>query len=359
MKPLIVPFFISHQGCPQRCVFCNQLKIAGGAGEFPSSAEMLAKITACRNSGRRNSVEVAFFGGTFTTLPMPVLERLLLPLQPLIAAGEVGSIRVSTRPDAVDAGVAEFLLGMGVRTVELGVQSMDEGVLELSGRGHTAADVENACRVLQSFGLSVGIQLMPGLPGDTPDKSLASLRRALALKPDFLRIYPALVLAGTKLAELYEKGDYTPLSLAEAIKLGKVMLHGALAASVPVIRIGLQPTEELQSDGTIVAGPYHPAFRQLVEGELYFDLLLLLTKGVPDATPVTLHCFPTKISDIVGQRRVNVQRLFAKRGVKVAAIEGDPRLSPLELQVASGNLLKKGNILYDLRYTPEVTSRVR
>lgn len=359
MKPLIVPFFISHQGCPHRCVFCNQVKIAGGTGEFPSSAEMMAKIAACRKSGRRDSVEVAFFGGTFTTLPMPVLESLLLPLQSLITAGEVSSIRVSTRPDAVDATVAEFLLEMGVRTVELGVQSMDEGVLNLAGRGHTVADVENACRILQSFGFSVGVQLMPGLPGDTPAKSLMSLRRALTLKPDFLRIYPALVLAGTKLAELYVKGDYIPMSFADAVQLCKVMLHGALTASVPVIRIGLQPTEELQSDGTIIAGPHHPSFRQLVESELYFDLLLLLTGDMPDTTPVTLCCAPTRISDVVGQRRANMQRLFENHGVKVTSIKGDPNLSPLELLVTSGNSFKKGNIVHDIHYSPEVTSRVR
>jgi histone acetyltransferase (RNA polymerase elongator complex component) len=359
MKPLVVPFFISHKGCPHRCVFCNQVKIAGGTGEFPSAAEMLAKIAAYRGSGRRNSVEVAFFGGTFTSLPLPVLEGLLLPLQPLIATGEVSSIRVSTRPDAVDAKVADFLRWMGVGTVELGVQSMDEAVLDLAGRGHTAVDVEDACRILHSFGFSVGVQLMPGLPGDTPDTSLASLRRVLALEPDFLRIYPTLVLAGTRLAELYEAGDYAPMSLTEAVQLGKALLHGALTASVPVIRIGLQATDELRHDGTIVAGPYHPAFRQLVEGELYFDLLLLLTRGTPDMTPVRLSCAPAKVSEVAGQRRTNLRRLFMKYGVKVAAIEGDPHLLPEELRVAAGNLVKKGNILQDLCYAPEVTSGAR
>jgi histone acetyltransferase (RNA polymerase elongator complex component) len=353
MRQVIVPFFISHQGCKHQCIFCNQQKITGSAGELPAASELLNKIAAFRILGRSKSVGVAFYGGSFTSLPKPVMEQLLLPLQPLLARGEIGSIRVSTRPDNVDDGIAEFLLSLGVRTVELGVQSMDDQVLALSGRGHTAAHTEEACRILKAAGMEVGIQLMPGLPGDTKEKALTSLNAVLALSPDFLRIYPTLVIAGTKLATLYESGQFAPLSLDEAVRICKVMLHATLAAAVKVIRIGLQPTDELQASGSILAGPYHPAFRQLVESDLYYDLLSILTGGIPAEMTVKIICAPTRVSDITGQRQGNFKRLLNERGVKVAAVIADPSLSCQEIMVESGQVIKKGNIVHDLDYSRE------
>jgi histone acetyltransferase (RNA polymerase elongator complex component) len=359
MKPLIVPFFISHQGCPHRCVFCDQVKISGGSGDFPTAAELLAKIGVYRTSGKHKSVEVAFYGGSFTSLPQTVREQLLLPLQPLIARGDICSIRVSTRPDAVDPGIADSLVRLGVRTVELGVQAMDDEVLVLADRGHTSSHVEQACRILQGAGLAVGMQLMPGLPGDTAKKALASLARVLALRPDFLRIYPALVIAGTKMAALFQAGEYAPMPLAEAVQLCKIMLHTALAAGVRVIRIGLQPTGELEFAGTIMAGPYHPAFRQLVESELCYDLLCKLTGEIPAEAPVTVFCTPAGVSDITGQGRSNLQRLARERGVRVAAVRSDPTLARREIRVTSLQRVKKGNIVRDLDYTAEGASFVR
>jgi len=359
MKPLIVPFFISHQGCLHRCIFCDQAKISGGEGHFPTAAELLAKINSYRASGKRKSVEVAFYGGTFTSLPQPVREQLLIPLQPLLAGGDICSIRVSTRPDAVDPGIAEFLVRFGVRTVELGVQSMDDEVLALAGRGHITAHVAQACSILQGAGLTVGMQLMPGLPGDTAKRALASLARVLALRPDFLRIYPTLVIAGTKLAALFHAGEYTPMPLAEAVRLCKIMLHAILATGVKVIRIGLQPTGELESTGTILAGPYHPAFRQLVESALCYDLLYKLTGEIAAKVPVTVFCAPAGVSDTAGQRRGNLQRLERELGVKVAAVRTDPTLAPRELRVTSVQGEKKGTIVRDLDYTAEGASYVR
>lgn len=350
-RPLIVPFFIPHRGCPHQCVFCNQVRITGRGGDFPSAAELLATIAAYRASGRSTIPEVAFYGGTFTSLPRRIQEELLLPLQPLLARGEIGQVRVSTRPDAVDAGTAEFLTSRGVRTVELGAQSMADDVLALSGRGHSAQHVRTACRALREAGLAVGVQLMVGLPGDTPGKALASLDAVLALRPDFLRIYPTLVVAGTKLAALYREGAYDPLSRGEAVRLCKVMLHGALATGIPVIRVGLQPTEELASAGTVLAGPYHPAFRQLVEGELCYDLLGELTRDIPCSSPVTVFCAPSRVSDVAGQRRSNLQRLASDRGVRVAAIRSDPSLSSREIRVDFAGGTRKGDIVHNLDYT--------
>jgi histone acetyltransferase (RNA polymerase elongator complex component) len=325
-------------------------------GELPAAGELLDRIAAFRATCMCDSVEVAFYGGTFTGLARPALERLLLPLQPLIARGEIDSIRISTRPDSINAGIVEFLVRMGVKTVELGVQSMDADVLALSGRGHISDDTVKACHTLQAAGLRVGMQLMPGLPGDSEEKALVSLRSCLSLRPDFLRIYPTLVIVGTKLATLYETGRYAPLSLDNAVRLCKIMLHTALAAEVKVIRIGLQPTGELEASGTVLGGPYHPAFRQLVESALCYDLLSRLTGEISSKETVTIVCAPSRVSDVTGQRQSNLRRLLSERGVKVAAVMIDPNLSCREIVVESGQIIKKGNIVRDLDYRAEGTS---
>lgn len=327
MRPVVVPFFIPHLGCPHRCVFCDQEKIAGAPGRLPAAAEIRARISQYRESAQGRELEVAFFGGTFTSLPKDDQHSLLGPLQPLLAAGAVKGVRLSTRPDAVDAETAVFLKKLGVGTVELGVQSMDEEVLRLSHRGHSAADVERAVAALQLAGLSVGIQLMPGLPGDSAERSLASLDRVLWLKPSFLRIYPTLVISGTELADRYLAGGYIPLALDQAVSLCKAMLVEARRAAVPVIRLGLQPTAELDSPGVVLAGPYHAAFGQLVESELCYDVMSEMAARVPDGSRVSFAVSPGRVSDLVGQKRGNLARLHERFGLRVDAVREDVTLA--------------------------------
>jgi histone acetyltransferase (RNA polymerase elongator complex component) len=359
MKHCTVPFFIAHRGCPHRCVFCDQLKISGSTNQFPSADEILDTVSVYRNSAGRTAVEVAFFGGSFTCLSPADQELLLLPLQPLLAAGEVSGIRVSTRPDAVDAQNVAFLKSMGVATVELGVQSMADDVLQLSGRGHGRNAVLNAVACLQAAGLTVVVQLMPGLPGDTPEKALDSLRDILVLKPDFLRIYPTLVIAGTGLEKLYAEGSYRPLTLDGAIALCKIMLHAAAVAGIPVIRMGLQPTAELQAAGAIVSGPYHPAFRQLVEGELCFDLLQRLADTLAEAAgPFTIVCSPSRVSDVIGQRKTNMRRISGQYGIQIVAVKADPGLCPWELRVIFSGGERTAHIIKDLDYSRENITHV-
>jgi histone acetyltransferase (RNA polymerase elongator complex component) len=350
MAAAIVPFFISHRGCPHRCVFCDQDKISGGGGRLPSGAEIRDTISSRLDANGMRPVEVAFYGGTFTSLSKEEQRGLLDPLQPLIGSGGVSSVRISTRPDAINGEISGFLAEMGVGTVELGCQSMDDEVLEHSGRGHTAMHTVEASMDLKSAGLSVGIQLMPGLPGDTMEKSMASLDSALALEPDFLRIYPAVVIEGTGLADLYREGRYQPMELEDAVQLCKVMLHRARAAGFRVVRMGLQASPELDSPGTVLAGPYHPAFRQLVEAELCYDLLVQLIRELPGIDRVSISCAPSRISDVIGHRRGNLQRLWAEHGVEVAAVRGDGSLNPQELVVVHGEIRRKGNIIKDLYY---------
>ena len=339
MRPVVVPFFISHLGCPHRCVFCDQEKIAGAKGVLPSAQEMLAKVAEYRDSAPGRELEVAFYGGTFTALSKTDQEYLLGALQPLLTSGSLNSIRLSTRPDAIDADSVSFLKSMGVATVELGVQSMDEEVLRLSGRGHTAADAEAAVRTLQEAEITVGVQLMPGLPGDYPGRSLASLDRVLSLNPSFLRIYPTLVIAGTELAELYRAGRYYPQSLDQAVSLCKRMLLAALRATVPVIRLGLQPTAELESAGVLLAGPYHPAFGQLVESELFYDLMSAMVADLPQGSRVEFFAPLGRISDLVGQKRRNLARLAERFGGIVTAVKEDAALcrSGVSLEWSGGS----------------------
>lgn len=346
---MIVPFFISHLGCPHQCIFCDQKGITGTAQPLPSAETIVSTITGFRTTAPDKAVEVAFFGGTFTMLPRADQERLLDPLQPMITTGAVSSVRVSTRPDAIDGDVADFLLRHGVRVVELGVQSLDDRVLAASGRGHTSGDVRRAVGILRNAGLSVGIQLMPGLPSASTQSDLHSLDGALHLSPDFLRIYPALVLAGTGLAKLYESGDYQPLSLEGAVRLCAAMLHRCMKRGVPVVRIGLQANDSLDNHGTVVAGPYHPAFRQLVESELCYDLVFRLANGLLPGTKCTIRCAPSRVSDVVGQRRTNLKKL-AGAGVSVERIEADPRLSPHDFILLFPAAERRGNLLNDLEF---------
>ncbi len=236
-------------------------------------------------------------------------------------------------------------------TVELGVQSMHDGVLAQAGRGHDSAAVVRAVALLREKGQTVGLQLMPGLPGDDFHRSLSSCDRVLALYPDFLRIYPTVVLAGTPMAERFAAGTFQPMTLLEAVALCKVMLHKALRARVPVIRMGLQATDDLGRAGVVLAGPYHPAFRQLVQSELYHDLLVtLLAAREKRELPLTVRCAPSRIADVVGHGRENIRRLLRNQGVSVAAVEGDAELAPHVVKIIDAAGERTGTILDDLHY---------
>lgn len=348
MKKVTVPFFISHQGCSHTCVFCDQRAISGSAGDIPTADEILAKIAAWRRTSGERPLEVAFFGGSFTAMPVAVQEQLLQPLQGLLASGEIVSVRISTRPDCIDDATVRRLSQMGVKTIELGVQSMDDGVLELSDRGHTAADSDAAIRCIRKGGVSVGAQLMPGLPGDTPAKSFNSLKRVIAVGADFLRIYPVIVLRGTELARRFQSGEYVPMTVEEGVQLCKVLLHESMLCSVPVIRIGLQADEGLNKT-TVLGGCWHPALGRLTRSELYFDLLCTLLSGVPPGLPCTILCHPSRVSEVTGQGRINLTRLGER--VSTALVKADESLLKEELVIDNLDHCVKGNIVTDLHYT--------
>ena len=307
---MIIPFFIPHAGCPHQCVFCDQVRITG-ENAAPDPADIRGTIAErLRTNAAGRPVQVAFYGGSFTALPAGTQQAYLEQVQPFIAAGDVSSVRLSTRPDALSPGILAILRRYRVTTVELGAQSMDDEVLRRSGRGHASADTRQAVRLLKEQGFTAGIQLMPGLPADSPGTFRRTVDEVIGLAPALVRIYPALVIRDTPLEKLYRQGSYRPLSLDNAVSLCADALERFRGAGIEVIRMGLQPTEELERPGTIVAGPYHPAFRDLVESAVFLKRMRLLARG-GDAS-FSVH--PSDLSRAIGQHRRNITALAAEFG---------------------------------------------
>jgi histone acetyltransferase (RNA polymerase elongator complex component) len=270
---MIIPFFITHAGCPHQCVFCDQKNITGSR-EPEDPAVIPGKIVRClATDDTHQPVQVAFYGGSFTALPLEKQKTYLEAVRPFIHSGRVRNIRLSTRPDNIGNTVLSLLKKYEVTVVELGVQSMIDEVLARSSRGHTSVDTVNAVAMLKKHGFTIGLQLMPGLPGDSPAHVKDSVSRVIRLNPDFVRLYPALVLKDTPLENLYKSGRYTPLTLDEAVSLCRDAYREFEKAGIAVIRMGLQPTNELEKAGTVLAGPVHPSFGQLVESSLFLDIM--------------------------------------------------------------------------------------
>lgn len=275
--------------------------------------------------------EIAFFGGSFTAMEPAYMRGLLEAAGPYVRDGRFSGIRVSTRPDAVDEAMVALLRGYGVTAVELGAQSMDDAVLETNGRGHRAADVESASRLIRAGGLSLGLQMMTGLPGDTDAGAWETARRLAVLRPDTVRIYPTVVMRGTMLERWYRADQYQPQTLEEASALCAGLLrYFEREQGIPVIRLGLHAGADMQAG--LVAGPWHPAFRELCEGQLYLRLAAkLLRRDIPGGGRVRVTVRPDAISKMTGQRRCNLEAL-AREGYD-ARVCGDASLSQWDITV--------------------------
>jgi histone acetyltransferase (RNA polymerase elongator complex component) len=348
MNNVTVPFFISHQGCPHTCIFCDQRTISGCGGEIPGSDEIASKILGWQHYSANRPMEVAFFGGTFTALSRQVQQQLLMAVQPFLTSGDITAIRISTRPDSLDTETVQWLADQGVKIIEVGVQSMDDDVLAASGRGHDARTSLDAIHCIKSCGLSAGAQLMPGLPGDTPTISHYSLKRVITAGVDFIRLYPTVVFRETQLAQQYLAGEYRPLTIDGGVAVCKVLVHTALKLDIPVIRIGLQANEGLSHD-SILAGCWHPALGDLVYSELFFDLLMQMVGTVPtnSTSVVRISCHPSRISSVIGHKRKNIFRLHGQ-GITVDHVTPNPALSLFECEICSSGRYVKGSIVNDL-----------
>ncbi len=314
-KNFIVPIFVPHKGCPYNCIFCNQNRITGQVKDL-TSKDIDNIIKSCLETikvGGAN-VEIAFFGGSFTAIPVEEQNIYLSVANKYLRNGDINAIRLSTRPDYINKDILLNLKKYGASIVELGVQTMDEEVLKNSGRGHEISDTINAVKLLKEEGFIVGTQLMVGLPGDNKDKCLDTARKIVELKPDFSRIYPSLVIKDTYMEKMYEMDKYIPLRLEEAVDICKDMLIILESNSIYVIRIGLQPTVEIQPGKSIVAGPYHPSFRQLVDSEIYKDMIISVLDSCNSGlySDVYIYFNPLDYSNVIGQKKSNLHFLNKK-----------------------------------------------
>jgi histone acetyltransferase (RNA polymerase elongator complex component) len=313
MTPLVIPVFISHQGCPHRCIFCDQHTITGRTNQkdqpvTPDEVRQTIEKWLTRSGEQANrEVQVAFYGGSFTGLPKLYQGELLEAVKPFLADGMVQTVRLSTRPDYVNREIVDFLKNHGVGIVELGVQSMDPEVLKKSGRGHTVEESAEAVGFLKEKSLTVGVQLMCGLPGDTTVKILATAREVIGLAPDFVRIYPTLVIRDSGLAMMYRQGSYKPLSLNKAVAQAGMLRDIFEKQRIRVVRMGLQPSEELQKK--VLDGPYHPAFGELVASRRLFKKARQLLAAKQSREVKKLSIAAADESAFRGPGNVNMKRL--------------------------------------------------
>ena len=311
MKHRILPLFIPHLGCPNQCVFCNQKRISGSL--FPVSGADVQR--ALSGLGEEKNYELAFYGGSFTAISIEEQRRLLEAVQPFRETGTVTAIRVSTRPDAIDEERLTLLKAMGVTTIELGAQSMNEEVLLLSRRGHSAGDVVKASRLIKAWGFSLVLQMMTGLPGETKESSIESAKRIIALEPDAVRLYPTVIIRDTPLYESWLRGEYREHRVEDAVEICAELLPLFQAAHIPVIRLGLNPTDELSS-GEAVGGAYHPALGELVQSRLCRRECETLLMGAEPGSSVTVFVPERMLSRYIGQKKANVAYLTERFSLK-------------------------------------------
>lgn len=316
----IIPVFIPHEGCPHDCVFCNQRRIAAPVSPAPEDVREQV-CTALHTAGA--GAELAFYGGSFTALPMARQEAYLQAV-----SGLPITIRLSTRPDAIDEEVLSLLAHFPVKTIELGAQSMSDKVLFNSGRGHRAEDTRRASALIREAGFSLILQVMCGLPGDA-DTWTDTAHEIARLKPDGVRIYPVVVIRDTRLYELWKAGVYVPLTPEQGACAAADMLEVFLQRHIPVIRIGLNPTQELSSGGA-VAGAYHPALGEMARAQVYLRRMLA-SAGPVRAGKVTFYVNEKRISRALGIRKGNLEAL-RQMGYADTAVAGRPDLGEYEVE---------------------------
>jgi histone acetyltransferase (RNA polymerase elongator complex component) len=313
-----IPLFIPMQGCPFDCVFCNQRKITGQRN-VQSDAEITGKIRQYLDMLPKENcnIEIGFFGGSFTGMSVLQQQHYLDLVNPWLESGKISGIRLSTRPDYIHAEILEMLKHRSVTAIELGVQSMNNEVLRLAGRGHTASDVIKAAGKIKDAGFSLGLQMMVGLPGDSYKKSLKTAKEIISLGADSTRIYPALVVRNTSLENLYRHGKYKHLTLEEAVQWCSRIVPLFEKANVKILRLGLHPSEDLLHGDDLVAGPFHVAFGEMVYSRIWKNILSEIPPSLDLA--ITIFVNPRQINQAAGHGGENRKMLeirFKKVGFK-------------------------------------------
>ena len=330
MRHVNIPIFIPHMGCPNTCVFCNQRSISGKMS-FDISSVKKEIDEALSTVKKEDSVEIAFFGGSFTGIDRSLMIDLLSLAQKYIDAGVVSSIRLSTRPDYIDGEILDILSSYSVGTIELGLQSMDDAVLEKSKRGHSSECAERACRMIKKRGFSLIGQMMIGLPDSTVEKEIYTAKKICEMGADGARIYPTVVFYQTELCQMMQSGAYTALSNDEAVYRTKEALKIFVEKGVPCIRVGLQSGENLSDESHVAGGANHSAIGEMAMSAIYLDKICeQIDNQSPEKIPskILVYCPKGEISKIVGQKRKNIEKICQKYGIKsVKVLEKDELLS--------------------------------
>lgn len=341
-RPLIVPIFIPNQGCPHRCIFCHQENITAQSSR-PISGSIVKKILELALDSVKFNVrekrEFAFYGGTFTGLPFKKMKELLDAVKPYLREGHFESIRVSTRPDALDERRLELMRSSGVSTVELGAQSMDNGVLEMSKRGHSAQETIKAVSLLRQYGFKIGIQLMPGLPGDSEEKFMKTVDKVIELHPDMVRLYPAVVIRGTEWAAWYKEKRYEPLQLEEAVRICHQSCVRLESNGIPVIRIGLMATPSLLQEGQVIAGPWHEAFGFLVRSSIHQKKIEPYLSRPGEFSKIRIKAPSREIPLVRGYKNLGLRLIEKKTGARVLGVFADDSLASGQIGIIGESVI--------------------
>lgn len=313
-KQYIIPIFVPHLGCPNDCVFCNQKSISGQTKQVTKEDVKNIIEEHLKYIKKDSKVEVAFFGGSFTGIEEEKQEELLSAAYEYVKQKKVDSIRISTRPDYIDKKILKRLKKYKVKTIELGVQSANDYILKKAGRGHTFEDVVKASKLIKWYGFELGHQMMVGLPESTTVDEINTAKQLIKLKPKMVRIYPVLVIKNTKLEKDYQEGKYKPLTVTQAVEICKELVKLFVKKHIEVIRIGLQPTDTItnpeEEKSEVVAGPFHPAFRQLVESGMWYDVIVEKIKQLnTKVKEVVVTVNSVDVNNVIGQRKDNINNL--------------------------------------------------
>ncbi|MFH2066394.1 MAG: radical SAM protein [Pseudomonadota bacterium] len=334
---LIIPIFLPHQGCPHQCSFCNQNKISNTPSRLPSISFMNREINRYLSFKRDpdTPVQIAFYGGNFLGIPFSSIIMLLNEAAAFVHAGKADSIRFSTRPDTISNEILDKLEPYRISTIELGAQSMDDRILSLSNRGHTAEDTAKAASTIKQHNIQLGIQMMTGLPGDEGRQSIETANKIIGLSPDFVRIYPTIVLSKSPLEKSYKRGEYSPMSLENSVTLVAKIYCMFTESGIPVIRMGLQASDGLEKNEGLVAGPFHPAFGHMVLSEIFLEKAkerLQCRQNITDKEAV-IHVHATGISKMRGLKNQNIHALQRMFGLKAVHILSDDTLRKDQIMV--------------------------
>ncbi|CEN79926.1 elongator complex protein 3 [Paraclostridium sordellii] len=340
MKKRIIPIFVPHRGCPHDCIFCNQKKITGVSTDITSDDVRNIIEEYLKTIDKDASVEVAFFGGSFTAIDIDIQRNLLSVAKEYVDKNIIDDIRMSTRPDCINDEILTMLKEYKVSIIELGVQSLDDKVLIDSVRGHSDKDVFESAELIKKYGINLGLQMMIGLPSDTEEKCIYTAKKFIDLKPDCVRVYPTLVVKETGLEKLLQENKYNPFSLEESIDIVKKVLVLFYINNVNVIRVGLQATEDIAIGKEVLAGPYHPAYRELVESKMYGDYIEYLIKKYNAKKNIDVLVNKKNVSRILGNKKSNVKNLKEKYGVLLKTKESEISINEVAFIIDDKETLK-------------------